>query len=475
MQAGAVQALCLQLGYILNKLSSEEELELLCRALDILHHCSRSVRESSLREIGSDLFVLLRRAIAQGQRRSTAREIISIWHTCSGSALGAHMLLKCDALLSTIVGVLLDENDVATETKLEALGLVKNLSYYAEDHRSVLLEHPGMLTCLSRLPFSRLCENAMERLSAVFRNLAVAPNTRKIMTQQHDLLNALIRLSSSANRRTTRNTLSTILSLTMEADSCTLLVMHGEGILLSVLARFVLKEDDQVVRRRAARALRFLARDKGARLIMCDALLMDTLSQSALHDNSHEVRFEASEAFACCAANIQAPMPHHNAVLHALMKLATDGDFVVADAVARALKEQARHPINRVCMANHDGLLSALSKKALCEVSSIIAKENATCALRDLCTNLPLWNCITTKTVLAALVKNAMEQSDESRTVREYAVGALVNLASLASNRKRMVTYTGLLNALLHFAATSSDSAAKSAVKKVILVLVADL
>lgn len=473
VEAGAIHAICLQLGYILNKENSTEELEQLCRALHLLCRCTEKARNLSLREIGNDLITLLLKVIARANNENIIHEVVATWQAFSGSGIGALALIRCNGLLSTLVEVLLKEG-TKPETITEALGLIKNLTYYAEDHRQLMLEKPGLLTALIHLPFTKLYDKCMERLSGIFRNLAISPNSRLIMAQQPNLLSALIRLSSHSNPKVTRNILSTITSLTMEADSCVLIALHGEGIILDVLSRLVSEDADPVIRRRAARALRFLARDKAAMLIVDKTV--HVLSQSAIHDHSREVRIEAAEAFASCAVVVQAQMPHHDAVLSALTNLATD-DAVMPDVIARVLKKQAIHPQNRVAIAKHDGLLPLLARIALSASSSLTAKEDANRALKDLSAEESNREIMATTThVLAALVKNSLERQEETRLGRDYATRAIVNLASLPSNMKRMVTHAGLLKALVQYAATANaDIPTKSAVKKVILMLVPHL
>jgi hypothetical protein len=290
------------------------------------------------------------------------------------------------------------------------------------------------------------------------------------MLQNNEMLTALIRLAN-CNQKTTRNMLFTLDCLTMESDYCVGMVMHGDGALLNVLRRLIGEESDEVVRRRAARALRLLASDKVIPLLIGDIYLMDTLYASALHDSNREVRIEAAKAFASCAAFIRAPMPQYDAILKSLTALAT-GPTVAPEAIAKALKEQALHPLNRVPMADHRGLLEALAVFATRESGSIAAKEYAMGALYDLSCEEVNRKKMATPAVLKALVENALDRNHDNRTIRDQAMNSLLNLSSIESNRKRMVNHEGLLKALVQYAATAPEEETKRAVKKVIMALV---
>lgn len=471
VESCAINALCLQLGFVLNKRDSScpKELEGICRALGLLFHCSDQLREQSLQEVGSDLLVLLIKAIQQTDSSTTRREIVSMWHSAARCNSGTAIMIKCRDFMPAISMVLRDAEE-CTEAATESLGLLKSLTCSTEEPRLQIINQPGMLTCLAGLPFILSNEKSMEWLSSIFRNLSATPSARIDMAQNTEVLSALVRLASQGKKLTLRNVLCTLDCLTMEADYCVDMVMHGDGILLNVLKRFVSQDSDEVVRRRSARALRLLARDKAIPLLINDTSLMNSLASCALHDSNREVRMEAANAFASCAAQVRAPMPQHDAVLESLTLLAKETK-VVPDAVARALKEQADHPLNRVPMADHFGLLAALATIASDEEGSLASKGCAMSALYDLSTEEVNREKMILPTVLQALVTNALDREEEMQQVREKAMATLLNLSTIESNLKQMASHDGLLKAFVQYAATAPDTS-KGAVKTVIMALV---
>lgn len=470
VEAGAVNALCLQLGFVLNKRdSSLEELERICRAIGLLLHCSEQILEVTLREVGFDLVTLLVKAIQRGDC-STRREIVSVWHSAASCSSGVTIMTKCRGLMTEVSKTLKDAEQ-CSEAALESLGLLKRLTYNAEAPRHQILEQPGMLNCLARAPFIISQEKALEWLSSVFRNLAVMPAARVVMAQNKQVLSALIRLASQRSKRIIRNILCTLDWLTMESDYCVEMVMYGDGILLNVLRRLLLDESDEVIRRRAARALRLLAREKAIPLLINNGDLMEALALCALQDEAREVRTEAANAFTSCAALVRAPMPQHDAVLKSLTTLAREAN-VVPDIIAKALKEQALHPLNRIPMADHMGLLSALASILLDEHVSAVAKGYAMSALHDLAAEQKNQEKMATPEILEALVTNALDRNDEMSEIREFAMKALLSLSSIESNRKQMAAHDGLLKAFVQYAATTPEEECKRAVKTVIMNLV---
>jgi hypothetical protein len=471
VEHGAIHSLCLQLGFVLNKdkSSDSEELQGICTLIHVLCQCRDSLRERVMLQIGIDLNALLVRVLEQSNRSETMNEktvqsILCTWHIAAASSEGSTRLLQCQGLVGAIVDVLKMERD-STLILAEAIGIIKHMTYFAEDYRMHLLEFPNLTPTLCQLPFSALPEMTSERLSAVFRNLACTSQARLAMVDQSIVLAAIVQLCKGQSRRMRRNLLSTLDSLAMEPDSAMPMVLFGDGLVLNVLMIFLAEKEDDTTRRRAARALRLLARDKTAALLSRVPALLERLADAALHDPSREVRVDVAEAFANCAAYIRAPMPSHDATLSSLTQLSSGP---VPDAVAKAFKEQAMVPDNRPKMAENVDLLSALAELALRDHASNSSKEDVANALFQLSNDDGNREKMTTEPVLKTLVRTC-QQGD----IRELAITALLNLATVEASRKRMVSHPGLLNALVQFAASSSSCPSlKKDVKKAIMMLV---
>ena len=473
VESGVVNSLFLQLGFVLRRHGScKEEIEMTCTAIDIFHrYCPELASEHSLRTKSSDLLRLLPEVI----KKEVVLPVVSIWHSCSSCNLGTTLLMQ-NPLMLQAVGDILRKRLCGKEGILEALGLLKNITYYGEEYRQRVVEQPGLVTSLTSLPESSsdIGDKAQERLSAVIRNLALSSDTRLLLASRSDVLTCIVRMANASNRHTLRNLLNTMVSLAMDADSCLTMVFHGDGILIELLKRFVVYEEDAVIRKRAARALRLMARETSAPLLVHDNQLMEFLSHRALHDTNNDVRTEAAEAFARLAGLIKAPMAQHDAVLDALTHLACSRN-VVPDVMARASKEQASHPENRKPMANREKLMVALAKIALSTNVSRNAKENVCNTFLDLSGDESNRIVIATPPTLEALVRNSVDRTEGHARIRECSVKTLLNLAVIPANRKRMANHTSLIQSLLHFAAGTQAENLKKEVKAVILQLAAEL
>lgn len=466
VKQGIMRALCLQLGFVLNRpivLEAEtDQVGMVCSVIDSLYqNCRENVREESIADIGSELLRIIVKAWKKKRLQSI---ILSIWRSFSACLEGAKMLIQHPEFLPIMSEVLQNDNN-SKATKDETLSILKHISHYVEDHRLSLLEHLGSL--LSRLTCLLLTERSLERLSAIFRNLSLTPNVRLAMTEHSGILTALVQLcsKSSQNVKTTRNVMCTIDNLSMETDACMMLLLHGDGMILGVLLHFLSAAEDDVIRRRSARALRLLARDKAVPILLNSTNVMRSLHFSALHDPSFDVRGEASTAYASCASKVNAAMTIHKEVLLALTELATGP---APASVALAFKEQVRHSVNRKAIMENTEFMDAVVGSALQPGASTSAREYVSAALEVLSQDEPLREKLLTESVLNVLVQNAREEG----VMSQDAVRALINLASTESTRKRLVTHRGLLQTLIRYSKTCQDSRAKENVKNMMLMLI---
>jgi hypothetical protein len=467
VKAGIMRALCLQLGFVLNRpvmIESETyQISMVCSVISMLYqNCRDHERTESIADIGSELLRLLAKA---WKRRIPHLQMLSIWRSFSACSTGALLLIHQAAFMPVMTEVL--QHEATSKTSMdEALGVLKYVAHYAEDHRLSLLEQLG--TLLSRLSCVLLTERSMERLSAIFRNLSLTPNVRLAMAEHSNVLTALVQLCSQGNQncKTIRNVTCTLDNLSMETDSSMMLLLHGDGIILGVLLHLLTAAEDDVVRRRSARALRLLARDKAVPILLKSTNVMHSLHYAATHDPSCDVRSEATNAYAICAAKVNANMHIHAEVLNALTELAM-GPAVTW--VVLAFKEQVENPCNRMAVVENAELMARIVGAALQADASTLLKEHVSSALEILSEDEKIREKLVTELVLNVLVQNARD--DDSATSRD-AIRALLNLASTESTRKRLVTHRGLLQTLIRYSKACQDAGDKERVKNTILVLI---
>ena len=469
-RSGTINALCFQLGFVLYRHGSSIELHNISTSLGLFFsHCPEATSEESIEKLGLGFVELLLKVAKTGVIQS----ILTIWHGFSASVLGTSLLLQCPGVLSIVVDILHGKN-VESDGVLEALGMLKNVTYYAEDLRYRVLDQPGLIAGLTKLVFQDGNGKGQERVSAIYRNLAISPGTRSILGQNSEVLSALVRISSCSNRTTLRNLLNALISMAVDGESCLFLVLHGDGILIDICKRLVEHDNDSMIRKRSARALRLMARDSVAPLLMGNPRLIDTLAHRVLHDKSNEVRAEAAEALTRCAGLVNATMDHHGDVLDMLTNLANRSD-VSPDVVARAFREQASHVENRIPMARSCKLIAAIASIAISTQTSATAKEDSCHALLNISNEESTREMIAIGIVFEALVRNSNSSQRENCQARECAVRALANLAQNPKNRRKMAKHSALLQVLLQFVSYTTDEELKKEVKNLILQLAAEL
>lgn len=515
-----VQLLCIQLGYMLSRRGaswcymdihdSSLEIKLTLTIIDVFYqYCPEMITEELMRNEGIEILRLSKDMLMNN--RSFGSEIflpiLSIWHSYSSSTPGTMLLLHHPITLQAISNIL---SKVQTELPyqeqiiMESLGILKNLSYYGEDYRHRIVDQTNLLTNLTSLSLVDVPnDKAHERLSAVFRNLALSTEVRSRLIQRADVLNAIVRIiinvtipneyrnvdesKIDCRKNTLRNILSVVTSLAIDTNTAHLILFHGEGILVEQLENCVIHSEDLVIRKRAVRAFRLLARDPTSAPIMVlqNNKILEILSDRTLNDVSNAVRMEAAEAFAQCACLIRAPMTQHDYILDMLTQMImfskTTTTTINIDAIAKAAQEQTACVENRVSIGKRGYLLKGLAYIILNESSSLKAKESICTAFLNLSKEAVNHEVIALPIILDALVltlidRGRLNNNSIRNKITELSVRTILNLSGTIINRRVMVKHTTLIQTLIHFAAaTTTSESTKKKVKELILQLAVDM
>jgi hypothetical protein len=407
---------------------------------------------------------------------------MTIFNTISSSHTGSKYLIDCETAIETTIRMLGNSDDhIAHDIDddnilLEVLGCFKNLTYYQEEYRLHLIRSStGFAKRLGSLFISKtdMSMKSRQRLSAVIRNLSISVECRAILVSYPTIIDTLIQLLNCEQPQTTidgdddtfnvmkRNVVNTLVSLSMDHDSALILIFYGDGILLQILQRHLMSSTDVFLRKKSACILRLLAHEMSAPLLVHDADLMHSLSDAALRDDSSDVRKEAAEAFARCAAFVQIveQQPHYyDSVLDALTVLVTRRSrlkLVAIDSLARAIRDQSSYASNQRTMADRNVLLEAISEIARSrEYETSTASRDATCALMNLTRNDDnLEKMASNPLVLDALLSIASSYRmgpdtnvDDGKT---YALIALINLTRNSYCRTIIIHHGCLLQTMI--------------------------
>ena len=509
LSAGGLNALILQLNHLVHSHGATlPELELLCYCISLVFRFirrSKDLTESVVCDQGSNLLVLLSNAsLLASQKRhgpnlNPLRSIPSIQHTTmaifyivTSSSTGSTLFLKCQVAIEMVAHILAD-TIIDDDSAYEAIGVYKNLTYYQEESRIKLMKSARFIQSLA-------CNNKMtsikgrQRQIAVIRNLATSVECRSLLVSQPAIVGILIQsllwepdpnfaedVSDMHSLR--RNAFVALVSLSMDHESALLLIFYGDGILLRILKRFLNNSMDTFLRKKSVCVLRLLANEVSAPLLVHDADLMHSLSDAALRDNSLDVRREAAEAFARCAAFVQLEQqPHFDNVLDALtvlIKGQSPTKTMAINSLARALKEQSFHASNQRPMAKRGVLLEAIAQIALLRgVDSASAATDACCALMNLSSDEEnIEKLSSNSTVLEALLSNASFYATNFADRKAHALTALVNMTQLTICRQAMIRHGCLLQTLIQEAKfiPMSQISLKKRLKQAILLLALEL
>ncbi|GAX18938.1 hypothetical protein FisN_8Hh157 [Fistulifera solaris] len=404
--------------------------------------------------------------------------MLSVLHSCSATASGSQQILESRVTLMRIISIL-RYDDISDACLLEALNIFKNISYFGENHRQYLASLHEFLSSLGSLSGRTVCESILERVSAILRNLAVAPECRKILTQSAGVLRSLIKMGTCFNHAVIKNSLKALICLAMEEKSCVTLLNHGNGQLVDVIKRLVrISHNHTSIRKRAIRLLRLLSKQKSIHLVAYDNDLLDLLSNVVKEDQHDEIRQEAIEAFTHCIAVVTSSAPNYKSLLNQLVEWINQRRISL-EMFACVIKEQASFTENSSVLAEQTKIIDILSQIAANVDSPPMARYDACHSLWLLAKEKENQvKLMASHFIVGSLVRNAadflddLEEMDTSKSCRERAIETIVYLAQCRSNRRTMVSHDKLLQVLIQFASTTHDYRMKDQVKEVILWLV---
>lgn len=523
VQVGAVQALCLQLGFVLSCPSKIDQISMIFHVLGSLYqNCLERVRDDSIDQIGEELMHISMQAWKQSKkcptqlRRHQRSLLLSLWRVFSASMSGSALLLTQDDFLRTLQSQILSMNqkDDEDNNDLEPLyhrhqenvyTILKHLTYHSENYRLSIFEQFGTALCRSAAVLD-LEQLSLELLASIFRNLALTSLVRTAMIEHSNVISALMQLllrlgnlcPSKQYGKATRTLLCTLGTLCLESDACLLFILHGDGIILSILFQYLrIEQVDEVIRRRAARILRLFAQSTATITVLVtlkwtsyegkESDFLTSLYKVARHDLCIDVRKEAIMAYAQCITYLftescswskETFFQRLDQIMNNMVELALQMP-AAAEPLAETFQDQIKKTSPekskevRIAILRHPTYLKAMTELALRPNASRLIYKSITssvlCLARDesldrnLLVTEPILNC------LVHMAKNLESTRQTGREQQEAAVQVLVDLSSSTNRSKDIVTHGGLLHALIRYTTTCIDETAKANVKKTLL------
>ncbi|KAL3785845.1 hypothetical protein ACHAW5_000153 [Stephanodiscus triporus] len=253
-------------------------------------------------------------------------------------------------------------NTIATLTNLAA----------HEANRMPMLREPGLLDNICRVVHNERSDVPKQCSALAIMNLSNGDMDHVPEMARNDLvLETLLKLMKEDNPETRRNAVVTIFNVACSDQNTVRLARYRDGTVLESLVELV-GSDDPVLRghdearANAAETLFNMACSEISETtdrMANHAGLLECLAVTLRGEHTGlEVKMYCSATLRRMAEIIRHPMIAQGALLSALVKAAT---WTNTDCIAEAFRAQASVPENCVIMAQHHGLLNALSRLAL--------------------------------------------------------------------------------------------------------------
>ena len=449
--------------------------------LSLLFKCSDSVREKTFGDLGNTfmpyILSVMESIWSPCVRDSScasiffAMEIIRSFSRLQSASLEFMRNARLMSLLENLISGSVSEYFISL--RVGALAILKNISFYAEDFRFEILERRSLIEAVLIAAIRRDGgDESREYASAILRNLAMAPDTKEEMVVFPVLLEAIVCLLSDPNSKTRRNAVSAIGSISIAEDNSLILVLHGDGAILNILLRLMRFDDDYVIRRRAARALKLIGRKDTVEMLVNYHGMIEALTDVAINDSNWETQIEATETLACYAFHLQETVGCYENVIHSLLKICTrTTQSACLEIVLKAVKELTLNQDNLSYMMNISFFLPTMISVIRKSIATNTVIEYASGALFNISKDPEQRSKMASRQVFSSLAFIASKNS-EIPQAQMSAVGTIVNLATVPESRKCMATEMGLLKSLMQYATRTQDLELKNDVKSAIMVLI---
>ena len=465
--AGILRTLTLQLNYVLRKHGTLiQEITELCELLSLFLQQATLFQISWEEQVdGLDLLELLAEVISRGERRNA----LSLLHFLSSSRSGTNFLLKSRLIVIELISLLHEHQN--TEWLLDLLGIWKNVTCFYNEDSFPLFDFPDFVESLTSTPIENDIQiKQADRISSIFRNLATSSRNRNKMIQNLEVLKSLESLVILEYPTTRVNVLKCLSSLSMEQDTCVLLLFYGDGVFLTHMKKAFASPDARL-RKEAARLARLWGSDPAAGIIMInDNRFMDALSKGALRDEDREVRQECVRAFTTCTDLVKSPMPQHEVILEALILLTRRIPDIPAPVVSKALFNQTKYKANRLLIAKKRILVDRLAGMAL----DTLTADDACGALAELSCEKEALPYLAVPSVMSAVSINLSSARDTTTLRAKYCMKTAINLSGVPTVRQNLARHRGFISSLIKSTAVASNEE-KIEAKETIAMLVKEL
>jgi len=445
LQLGCSNVLCL----VLSMTDNEDEIRMICAALEMVYRASTEAVRSTFQEVGPAVVPLLLKVLERCEHSMLKHAEVSILNISkvllyfSRVSELRSLLAKHDGMLAALIRV--STTTLDPDARVLRMRVIANLSN-SEENKMMMIRNTGMIDSILKIACLDLHESAREYASASLMDLASSSHTQEAMANNDRLLATLVKLAVTDNKEETREYAVTAMqNLAFSKDNRTRLVTFSDGVVIEALKKSLSTDTNDKSRRRAAGALTNLACEETADLMAGHEGLLQILARVATQDKSNDVQKRSSLALTKIASSCSVNSSYFKVLMTALVNAASSSNSTGIPSVFRV---KARDASMREEMARIPGLLDTLADMSTSKGYSSKEKENAMRAIMHLTNETENRKIMCNKVVLKALVEAASLENAGNKEIRDSAVVAIERLATEASNRQYLARHDGLLVAI---------------------------
>jgi len=432
---------------------SDNYVELLLSALEMVHRCPSKFVRLSVKSVGTDrLFHLLCEIIekyvqypayCQAHASSIVQKVAKLFlHFAKVDGI-KHRMAGCYEVVLSMV-VVLKSGTMECSTKAEAVNLLAELAY-TEDCDGVAIHVDGLVDALIECGES---SDAIirEGSARAFLNLSTAMESRQILGWKDDTISVLLSYLDEVNSDDTRKCAIGALGNISACDENKLrLVNYRGGLLVEVLLILMYPRAIKNLRKDAIGVLRNLCSVDTSHILCNRPDFLMALASEAACDGDMKIRGDSLKVLRRLSVFVNATSPCYPYLVSALFN-ALGGAAKTRKQIVAIFREQATMLVNRPVLAQFPGLLDALG------VISLDFEDSKCNAIRAILYISYLDESGITfeasEIVMTALTEAANLTKKKDTLVRFEAIKAIRQLAGNEVNRKLMLCNTSLLVAL---------------------------
>ncbi len=461
LQLGCSNVLCL----VLSMTDSEDEIRMICAALEMVYRASTEAVQKTFQEVGPAVVPLLLKVLERCEHSMIKHAEVSILNISkvllyfSRVSELRSLIAKHDGMLAALARV--STSALTPDARVLRMRVIANIAN-AEENKTMMIRYPGLIDSILKIAALDLCEGAREYASAALMDLASSSKTQEAMANNDKLLATLVKLAVTDTKEETREySITAMQNLAFSKENRVRLVTFSDGVVIEALKKALSTDKNDKSRRRAAGALTNLACEETADLMAGHEGLLQILSRVATQDKNNDVQKRSSLALTKISSTCSTNSSYFKVLMNSLVVTATSSNSTGIPAVFRL---KAREASMRTEMARIPGMLETLADMSTSKGYSAKDKENAMRAIMHLTNETENRKIMCNKVILKALVEASSMESPGSKEIRDSAIVAIERLATEVSNRQYLARHEGLLVAIAK--ATERESKSELAGEK---------